>query len=310
MNRQAHLIFLLIIFAMVYSSCEKSEFDQSRSKVKDFFERENDSTENRTFVYGTLWNSGENLPISAVEVSLFTADTEYTAISDAQGKFTFDVLIGAEDYAMLGIRNSAFIHDTVLSQIGKTYPELQDRYRDGIQKSYKVWNHDIRYLRTESRRFRLYETMIPLIGGALMFKGEAYVYGNLGEQLEKMNVTLLPCPVKGLRNDMNFQMQRKGKLKINFELANPTGALTWLITIDGIKTRPFSTPYFFDYLTFRPFQDYRNTIEIDDIPFNENHEITYSIRETSFGPIIKGGTIQINFQGNANPERIETILVP
>jgi hypothetical protein len=310
MNRQAHLIFLLLIITMVYSSCEKSEFDQSRSNVKDFFERENDSTENRTYVYGTLWNRGENTAIAGVEVSLFTADTEYTAISDAQGKFTIDAVIGVEDYAMLGIRNSAFIHDTVLSQIGKTYSELQDRYRDGIQKSYKVWNHDILYLRTESRRFRLYETNIPLIGGAMMFKGEAYTYGNLGEQLEKINVTLLPCPVKGLRNDMTFQMQRKGKLKINFELADPSGALTRLITIDGIRTRPFSTPYFFDFLTFRPFQNYRNTIEIDDIPFNENHEITYSIRENVNGPILKGGTIQINFQGNANPERIETVIVP
>ncbi len=310
MNRHTLLIFLLFFATIIFSSCEKSEFDQSRNKVKDFFERENDSTENRTYVYGTLWNSGENQAIAGVEVSLFTADTEYTAISDAQGKFTIDAVIGAEDYALLGIRNSAFIHDTVLSQIGKTYAELQDRYRDGIQKSYKVWNHDILYLRTESRRFRLYETYIPLIGGAMMFKGEAYTYGNLGVQLEKINVTLLPCPVKGLRNDMNFQMQRKGKLKINFELADPTGALTRIITVDGIRTRPFSTPYFFDALTFRPNQDFRNTIEIDDIPFNENHEIIYSIRENINGPILKGGTFQINFQSNANPERIETVIVP
>lgn len=310
MNRHALLIFLLCILTIAYSSCEKSEFDESRGKVKDFFERENDSTENRTYVYGTLWNREENLPIGAVEVSLFTADTEYTAISDAQGKFTFDVLIGAEDYALLGIRNSGFIHDTTLSQIGKTNPELQDRYRDGIQKSNKAWNHDIRYLRTESRRFRLYQTFIPLIGGAMMFKGEAYTYGNLGEQLEKINVTLLPCPVKGLRNDMTFQMQRKGKLKINFESAPAQGAITRIITIDGIRTRPFSTPYFYDVLTFRPFQNYRNTIEIDDIPFNENHEIMYSIREFVNGPILKGGTLQINFQPNANPERIETVIVP
>jgi hypothetical protein len=105
---------------------------------------------------------------------------------------------------------------------------------------------------------------------------------------------------------MRFSMRPKGKLKINFQLDPAIPFLNRLITVDAVATRPFATPYFYNQFSFGSSRVSTYTVEIDDIPANEDFKISYSIRAGS-PTIIKGGTFNINFSSSG--ERIETVVV-